>query len=63
MYLAQGHSTMTVVLRLGIEPGTPGFLTVRFNVAEPWIFIKMGRILVSVVRRNQDLAYCRLIYE
>ena len=25
MCLAQGHSTMTVVPRLGIEPGTPGF--------------------------------------
>ena len=25
MYLAHGHSIMTVVPRLGIEPGTPGF--------------------------------------
>ena len=25
MCLAKGHSTMTVVPRLGIEPGTPGF--------------------------------------
>ena len=25
MCLAQGHSTMTVVPQLGIEPGTPGF--------------------------------------
>ena len=25
MCLAQGHSTMTVEPRLGIEPGTPGF--------------------------------------
>ena len=25
MCIAQGHSTMTVVLRLGIEPRTPGF--------------------------------------
>ena len=40
--LAQGHSTMTVVPRQGIEPGTPGFEIPDANhstTADSYIFI------------------------
>ena len=37
MCLAQGHSTMTVVPWLGIEPGTLGFKSLTLTTADSWI--------------------------